>query len=62
METENNTSKDDASQVDIIWLVSNIFAIVNYLDDRFGPDAVEYIVQVATTIESQMREESAEEK
>lgn len=57
METEN-TTQDDASQVDIIWLVANIFALVNYLDDRFGPQAVEYIVEVATSIEKQMRDEA----
>ena len=57
-DTTNEEQKTE--QVDIYWLVANIFSIIHLLEDKFGAQAVEQIVAVATTIEKSMREEQAE--
>lgn len=57
-DTTNEEQKTE--QVDIYWLVANIFSIIHLLEDKFGPQAVEQIVAVATTIEESMRKEQAE--
>lgn len=53
-----NTEKKDP--VDVYWIVANIFAIIHYLEDRFGAPAVESIVEAATKIEDSMRQEQSE--
>lgn len=46
------------SQVDIYWLVSNIFAIIHIIEDKFGVEAVERLIAAATAIEESMRKEN----
>lgn len=55
-----NTSEKEP--VDVYWIVANIFAIIHYLEDRFGIPAVESIVESATKIEDAMRKEQPEVK
>jgi hypothetical protein len=57
-DTTNEETKTE--QVDIYWLVANIFSIIHLLEDKFGAQAVEQIVAVATTIEESMRKEQAD--
>jgi hypothetical protein len=57
-----NNEETKTEQVDIYWLVANIFSIIHLLEDKFGPQAVEQIVAVATTIEESMRKEQEEAK
>lgn len=52
-----NTKKEP---VDAYWIVANIFAIIHYLEDRFGISAVESVVETATKIEDSMRAENPE--
>lgn len=49
---------EEAHEVDSFWLVANIFAIISLLEEKFGPQAVEQIVMVATAIENSMRAEA----
>ena len=56
-EVDNAEKKDP---VDVYWIVANIFAIIHYLEDRFGVPAVESIVETATKIEDSMRAEQPE--
>lgn len=62
MEPTPDTTNTDDNQIDIIWVVANLFAIIALLEDKFGPQAVEQVVAAATTIEQAMREESSEEE
>jgi hypothetical protein len=48
-------------QIDMYWVVANIFAIIYIIEDKFGPQAVEQLVQVAGEIEKSMKEESKEQ-
>lgn len=56
------TTENEEQQIDIVWLVANIFAIIALLEDKFGPQSVEQIVAAATAIETSMRQENSEEK
>lgn len=58
MEPSQDTSKEEATTIDQFWVVSNIFAIIAFLEDKFTPLAVEQIVSAATSIEEAMRKES----
>lgn len=49
---------EETHEVDSFWLVANIFAIISLLEEKFGPQAVEQIVMVATAIENSMRAEA----
>lgn len=51
-------NEEQSHEVDTFWLVANIFAIISLLEEKFGPQAVEQIVMVATAIENSMREEA----
>jgi Rps23 Pro-64 3,4-dihydroxylase Tpa1-like proline 4-hydroxylase len=57
METPEPTNNTEQS-IDQYWVVSNIFALIAFLEDKFGPTSVEQIVAAATTIEEAMRKES----
>jgi Rps23 Pro-64 3,4-dihydroxylase Tpa1-like proline 4-hydroxylase len=57
METPEPTNKTE-QPIDQYWVVSNIFALISFLEDKFGPTSVEQIVATATTIEEAMRKES----
>ena len=57
--SENQESKRE--QIDMYWVVSNIFALIYVIEDKFGPKAVEQIVQVAGEIEKSMKEENKEQ-
>jgi hypothetical protein len=58
MEQSPDTSKEETTTIDQFWIVSNIFAIIAFLEDKFTPLAVEQIVSAATSIEEAMRKES----
>lgn len=58
MEPSQDTNKEEATTIDQFWVVSNIFAIIAFLEDKFTPLAVEQIVSAATSIEEAMRKES----
>lgn len=56
--SEEKTINDVAEEVtaDSYWVVANIFAIIYLLEEKFGAQATEQIVQVASKIEEAMRE------
>jgi hypothetical protein len=56
--SEDKTINDVAEEVtaDSYWVVANIFAIIYLLEEKFGAQATEQIVQVAAKIEEAMRE------
>ncbi len=56
--SEEKTINDVAEEVtaDSYWVVANIFAIIYLLEEKFGVQATEQIVQVASKIEEAMRE------
>lgn len=58
MEPTPDTTNNETTQIDQFWVVSNIFAIIAFLEDKFTPLAVEQIVAAATSIEEAMRKES----
>lgn len=58
MEPTPDTTKEETTQIDQFWVVSNIFAIIAFLEDKFTPLAVEQIVAAATSIEEAMRKEA----
>jgi hypothetical protein len=62
MEPTQDTTKpeEQTPPIDTYWLVANIFAIIHFLEEKFGPQSVEEIVVVATSIEESMRKEAAE--
>jgi ribosomal protein L9 len=47
---------------DSYWIVANIFAIIYLLEEKFGAQATEQIVQVASKIEEAMRTEQNDEE
>ena len=57
MEPTPDTTNEH-TQIDQFWVVSNIFAIIAFLEDKFTPLAVEQIVAAATSIEEAMRKEA----
>lgn len=59
-EHQDIADTEQKEPVDVYWIVANIFAIIHYLEDRFGPLAVESIVEAATKIENSMRKEQPE--
>ena len=60
MESKDIANTEKKDPVDVYWIVANIFAIIHYLEDRFGVPAVETIVETATKIEDSMRQEQPE--
>lgn len=60
MSEETNTEQTQP-EVDLYWIVANIFAIIHVIEDKFGAETVEYLVQTATLLERAMREEAATE-
>jgi hypothetical protein len=56
--TEEQTQPEETHEVDLFWLVANIFAIIALIEEKFGPTAVEQVVMVATAIENSMRAEA----
>jgi ribosomal protein L7/L12 len=56
--TEEQTQPEETKEIDSFWLVANIFAIISLLEEKFGPQAVEQVVMVATAIENSMRAEA----
>ena len=59
-EHQDIANTEPKEPVDVYWIVANIFAIIHYLEDRFGIPAVESIVESATKIEDAMRKEQPE--
>lgn len=64
MEPTQDTTKpeEQTPPIDTYWLVANIFAIIHFLEEKFGPQSVEDIVVVANSIEESMRKEAAEQQ
>ncbi len=62
MEQTPDTTSEQPTQIDQFWVVSNIFAIIAFLEDKFSPLAVEQIVAAATSIEEAMRKETETEQ
>lgn len=62
MENTPDTNSEQPTQIDQFWVVSNIFAIIAFLEDKFSPLAVEQIVSAATSIEEAMRKETEEKQ
>jgi ribosomal protein L7/L12 len=60
MELTPDTTEEqlETQEIDSFWLVANIFAIISLLEEKFGPQAVEQVVMVATAIENSMRAEA----
>lgn len=59
MEQQNPTPEQSLdNQVDIYWVVANIFAIIHIIEDKFGVEAVERLIAAATAIEESMRKEN----
>lgn len=60
MEPTPDTTEEqlETQEIDSLWLVANIFAIISLLEEKFGPQAVEQVVMVATAIENSMRAEA----
>lgn len=62
MSNENTNTEDNGKeQIDMFWVVANIFAIIYLIEEKFGPQAVEQIVQVAGEIEKSMKEENKQQ-
>lgn len=62
MESQDIANTEQKEPVDVYWIVANIFAIIHYLEDRFGSAAVESVVETATKIEESMRSEQTEQQ
>jgi ribosomal protein L9 len=62
--SNEKTINDVAEEVtaDSYWIVANIFAIIYLLEEKFGAQATEQIVQVASKIEEAMRTEQNDEE
>lgn len=54
------TTDAEEGVINFKWLVANVFAIIHYLESKFGPAAVEEIVIVSKEIERQMGEEDSQ--
>ena len=48
-------------QIDMFWVVANIFALIYVIEDKFGAQTVEQLVQVAMEIEKSMKEENQQQ-
>jgi hypothetical protein len=55
--TEDNSKE----QIDMFWVVANIFAIIYIIEDKFGPATIEQLVKVASEIEKSMKEENEQQ-
>lgn len=56
--TNTETESKDNPPIDTFWIVSNIFALISLVEDKFGPQGVEYVVATAALIEEAMRKEA----
>lgn len=57
----SENENQEREQIDMFWVVANIFALIYIVEDKFGPQAVEQLVQVATEIEKSMKEENQQQ-
>jgi ribosomal protein L7/L12 len=55
---DTTEEQNETQEIDSFWLVANIFAIISLLEEKFGPQAIEQVVMVATAIENSMRAEA----
>ena len=60
-EIVNEIENENREEIDMFWVVANIFAIIYIIEDKFGPAAVEQIVRVAGEIEKSMKEENGKQ-
>ena len=54
---EEVTSQE--STVDIIWLVAHILSIINFIENKFGLEAIDEIARLAAYLEINMRAEAS---
>lgn len=59
--TEENKPDTPDTELDMYWLVANFFAILSVLEDKFGVETIERIVQIANALEAEMRAEAQPE-
>ena len=59
-DTPETTEAQEEGVINFEWLVANVFAIIHFLESKFGPAAVEEIVLVSREIERQMGEEDSQ--
>lgn len=59
--TEENNTPEEHTEMDMYWLVANFFAILAVLEDKFGIECIERIVQIATAMEAEMRKEAQDQ-
>jgi hypothetical protein len=57
----NENPEQQKEQIDMYWVVANIFALIYIVEEKFGPQAVEQLVLVASEIEKSMKEENNEQ-
>lgn len=57
----SENENQDREQIDMFWVVANIFALIYIIEEKFGPQAVEQLVKVATEIEKSMKEENQQQ-
>lgn len=60
MSTETTSEPTNEGTIDFKWLVANTFAIIHFLEGKFGPQAVEEIVLTSKEIERQMEEDDSQ--
>jgi hypothetical protein len=57
----SENENQDREQIDMFWVVANIFALIYIIEEKFGAQTIEQLVQVATEIEKSMKEENQQQ-
>lgn len=57
----SENENQDREQIDMFWVVANIFALIYIIEEKFGPQTIEQLVKVATEIEKSMKEENEQQ-
>jgi hypothetical protein len=57
----SENENQDREQIDMFWVVANIFALIYIIEEKFGPQTIEQLVQVAMEIEKSMKEENQQQ-
>lgn len=56
-QTPETVTSEEAT-VDVIWLVAHILSIINFIENKFGMEAIDEIAQLAAYLEVNMRKSS----
>jgi len=56
---EQPTEQPTRMDVDVIWVVSHVLAIISLLEDKFGVHAIDELAKLATYLDENMRKEEA---